>query len=81
MYVRIWMTEPLEAYPDQLLKLVTLKMPFGKYEGRVLADLPGHYLNWFAREGFPKGELGSLLALMQTIDHNGLKHLLIPLRS
>ena len=74
------MSEPVDTSPDQLLKLVTLKMPFGKYEGRVLADLPGHYLNWFARTGFPRGELGRLLALMHTIDHNGLKHLLIPLR-
>jgi len=72
--------EPLDAHPEQLEKLLTLKMPFGKYEGRVLADLPGDYLNWFAREGFPKGELGRLLALMQTIDHNGLKDLLDPLR-
>ncbi|HBT55947.1 MAG TPA: hypothetical protein DEA92_02195, partial [Pseudomonas sp.] len=45
-----------------------------------LADLPGHYLNWFAREGFPKGEIGRLLQLMQEIDHNGLKPLLDPLR-
>ena len=74
------MTTPVELRPELLLKLVSVKMPFGKYEGRVLADLPGHYLNWFAREGFPKGELGRLLALMQTIDHNGLKHLLTPLR-
>ena len=74
------MSEPIDASPDQLLKLVTMKMPFGKYAGRVLADLPGDYLNWFARKGFPKGELGRLLALMQTIDHNGLKHLLAPLR-
>ncbi len=66
--------------PDQLMKLVRTEMPYGKYAGRVIADLPGHYLNWFAREGFPKGELGRLLALMQTIDHNGLKHLLLPLR-
>lgn len=66
--------------PSQLLKLVTVTMPFGKYQGRVLADLPGNYLNWFAREGFPKGELGRLLALMQTIDHNGLRELLRPLR-
>ncbi len=56
------------------------RLPFGKYKGRVVADLPGYYLNWFAREGFPKGELGRLLALMQEIEHNGLKSLLDPLR-
>ncbi len=55
-------------------------MLFGKYQGHVIADLPGHYLNWFARDGFPKGELGRLLGLMHEIDHNGLKHLLDPLR-
>ena len=66
--------------PEDLLLLVTTRMPFGKYEGRLLADLPGHYLNWFARSGFPKGETGRLLALMQEIDHNGLKPLLDPLR-
>ena len=66
--------------PELLPKLLTTRMPFGKYEGRVIADLPGNYLNWFAREGFPKGEMGRLLALMQTIDHNGLRHLLHPLR-
>jgi uncharacterized protein len=66
---------------DSLQKLVTMKMPYGKHAGRVLADLPGNYLNWFAREGFPKGELGRLLALMHEIDHNGLGELLKPLRS
>lgn len=66
--------------PEDLNKLVSFTMPYGKYQGRVLADLPGHYLNWFAREGFPKGELGRLLQLMQEIDHNGLKELLTPLR-
>ena len=66
--------------PEDLEKLVTLEMPFGKYKGRVIADLPGNYLNWFAREGFPKGEIGRILALMQEIDHNGLKGLLAPLR-
>ena len=66
--------------PDDLAKLVTLEMPFGKYKGRVIADLPGNYLTWFAREGFPKGEIGRLLALMHEIDHNGLKGLLNPLR-
>lgn len=66
--------------PEDLQRLVTLEMPYGKYKGRILADLPGHYLNWFAREGFPKGELGRLLQLMQEIDHNGLSGLLEPLR-
>jgi uncharacterized protein (DUF3820 family) len=66
---------------DDLISLVTKTMPFGKYQGRMLADLPGHYLAWFAREGFPKGELGQLLALMYEIDHNNLRDLLTPLRT
>ena len=65
---------------DSLQWLVTMEMPYGKYKGRMLADLPGNYLNWFAREGFPAGELGRLLALMHEIDHNGLTQLLAPLR-
>jgi len=64
--------------PEDLQRLVTMPMPFGKYQGRVLADLPGNYLAWFARTGFPKGEIGHLLALMHEIDHNGLKSLLRP---
>ncbi|CRM77104.1 hypothetical protein [Pseudomonas sp. 31 R 17] len=66
--------------PEKLELLITRQMPFGKYKGRIIADLPGPYLNWFAREGFPHGELGGLLALMQEIDHNGLAELLEPLR-
>ncbi|GHC36005.1 DUF3820 family protein [Aidingimonas halophila] len=66
--------------PDDLEKLVIRKMPFGKYEGRLIADLPGPYLNWFAREGLPSGEIGRLLNLMHEIDHNGLSSLLDPLR-
>ncbi|HCB41574.1 MAG TPA: cytoplasmic protein [Pseudomonas sp.] len=66
--------------PEDLMLLVTREMPYGKYKGRLIADLPGHYLNWFAREGFPKGEVGRLLQLIQEIDHNGLKPLLAPLR-
>ena len=66
--------------PEDLELLLSRQMPFGKYKGRVIADLPGHYLNWFAREGFPKGEIGRLLALMQEIDHNGLKDILLPIR-
>ena len=67
------MSEPLDL-------LAKTEMPFGKYKGTLIADLPGPYLNWFAREGFPPGPLGRLLALMHEIDHNGLKQLLEPLR-
>ena len=67
--------------PQDLEKLVTWKMPFGKHQGKLLADLPGNYLNWFAREGCPEGEIGRLLQLMQEIDHNGLKGILAPLRA
>ncbi len=66
--------------PESLQLLVSRTMPYGKYKGRLIADLPGHYLNWFAREGFPRGELGTLLALMHELDHNGLSSLLDPLR-
>lgn len=66
--------------PEDLHSLVTTVMPYGKYKGRLIADLPGHYLNWFAREGFPSGRIGQLLALMQELDHNGLSSLLDPLR-
>jgi uncharacterized protein (DUF3820 family) len=65
---------------EQLQRLLTTEMPYGKHKGTLIADLPGNYLNWFAREGFPKGDLGRLLALMHEIDHNGLKGLLEPLR-
>ena len=58
--------------PDDLQLLLTWSMPYGKYKGRLIADLPGNYLNWFAREGFPPGKLGQLLALMHELDHNGL---------
>lgn len=71
---------PMDLKPEQLQLLVTREMPFGKHKGKLLADLPGNYLNWFAREGFPPGEIGRLLALMHEIDHNGLSELLRPLR-
>jgi uncharacterized protein (DUF3820 family) len=66
--------------PRDLERLVTQTMPYGKHKGTLIADLPGHYLAWFAREGFPSGNLGALLALMHEIDHNNLRSLLEPLR-
>lgn len=74
------MQDPPALDASALELLVTRRMPFGKHQGTLLADLPGNYLNWFAREGFPAGEIGRLLALMQTIDHNGLRPMLDPLR-
>ena len=66
--------------PEDLQRLVTIVMPYGKYKGRLLADLPSNYLHWFARKGFPPNDLGRSLQLMQEIDHNGLSDLLRPLR-
>lgn len=66
--------------PEHLQLLLTREMPYGKYKGRVIADLPGAYLAWFSREGIPRGELGELLAIMYELDHNDLRALLDPLR-
>ena len=66
--------------PEHLQLLLVREMPYGKYKGRKLVDIPGHYLGWMAREGFPNGELGQLLALMYELDHNDLRGLLDPLR-
>ena len=74
------MQDPPALDTQTLELLVIRRMPFGKHQGTLLADLPGNYLNWFAREGFPAGEIGRLLALMQLIDHNGLRPMLDPLR-
>lgn len=56
---------------QHLLKLASMKMPFGKYAGQVLIDLPEPYLLWFAHKGFPEGELGTLLALCLEIKTQG----------
>ncbi len=78
--VGVFVTNMKMFNPERLELLVTRSMPFGKYQGRIIADLPGDYLAWFARKGFPTGELGELLALMHEVDHNGLSDLLVPLR-
>ena len=70
----------MEEQREILIQLTKMKMPFGKYKGRVLCDLPAPYLNWFANKGFPDGKLGMLLATMHEIKLNGLEHLLKPLR-
>ena len=63
-----------------LLELSQAKMPFGKYSGRLLIDLPEPYVVWFAQQGFPKGKLGEQLAMVYEIKVNGLEYLFEPLR-
>ena len=62
-----------------LLELAAMKMPFGKYAGRLLIDLPEPYVVWFARQGFPRGRLGEMLAIVHEIKINGLEYLFAPL--
>ncbi len=67
----------LDTQPDHeaLLKLAQARMPFGKYAGRRLVDLPESYVIWLSRKGFPKGELGELLNTVYVIKVNGLEYL------
>lgn len=68
--------------PEVLFEaLVTTKMPFGKYKGTVICNLPEAYLLWFRQKGFPKGKLGMLLATCYEIKLNGLEYLLTPFRN
>lgn len=62
-----------------MIKLVQSRMPFGKYEGRFITELPVEYLEWFERKGFPTGYLGQYLATMYEIKTNGLEEILGPI--
>lgn len=62
--------------PNLLLDLVKMRMPFGKFKGIILKDLPVNYLEWFDRNGFPEGKLGMLLQTLLVIKSNGLEDLL-----
>lgn len=67
--------------PELLLDLVKVKMPYGKFEGTLICNIPTHYIEWMARENaFPKGKLGDLLRTMHEIRLNGLEDLLEPLK-
>jgi uncharacterized protein (DUF3820 family) len=70
----------MDLDPQQLVKIANLRMPFGKYKDRILLDLPEPYLVWFARKGFPEGEIGKLLRVLYEVKLNGLEAVLEPLR-
>lgn len=65
--------------PELLLKLARYQMPYGKYKGRYLVELPEPYVVWLANKGFPRGELGDMLGLIYEVKVNGLEYLLKPL--
>jgi uncharacterized protein (DUF3820 family) len=70
----------MEPNKDILTDLVKIRMPFGKYKGVLICNLPEPYLVWFHSKGFPEGKLGMLLATIYEIKLNGLEHLLTPLK-
>ena len=74
------MSENNNMDPEILITIVRMPMPFGKYKGRLICDLPVSYLEWFQRKGFPKGKLGMLLQTMYEIKINGLDKLLVPIK-
>ena len=74
------MQETFDAKPELLFDLVKMQMPYGKYKGWILCDLPVFYLEWFKRKGFPKGKLGVLLETIYEIKLNGLEYILEPLK-
>lgn len=67
--------------PELLKELVSMPMPYGKYKGRMICDLPEAYLVWYHSKGLPGGKLGMLLSTMYEIKLNGLEYLLKPLRN
>jgi uncharacterized protein len=77
------MNEENECKPDAavLLELAKMRMPFGKYKGRLLIDLPEPYVVWFSQKGFPTGHLGDMLRMVYEIKVNGLEYLFKPLRN
>ena len=64
---------------ENLLKLAQTRMPFGKYQGRLLIDLPESYIVWFSQKGFPEGPLGDMLKCIYEIKLNGLEYLFEPI--
>jgi len=73
--------EALLSSQKALFKIARMRMPFGKYKGRLLIDLPESYLVWFSQKGFPKGSLGDMLKSVYEIKLNGLEYLIEPIKN
>ncbi|QBG48748.1 hypothetical protein EGM51_15570 [Verrucomicrobia bacterium S94] len=72
--------EELTPDPEAFFELAEARMPFGKYKGRLLIDLPEPYVVWFRQKGFPNGKLGQQLETVYVVKANGLEHLFDRLR-
>lgn len=72
----------MSLLPDQskLIELAKAKMPYGKFKGRFLIDLPEHYIVWYMQKGFPKGKLGNQLEQIFEIKVNGLEPMIRTIR-
>ena len=70
----------MQPDPNFLIQLANTKMPFGKYKGIFLIDLPEHYLVWYRNKGFPKGKLGQFMESAFDIKRNGLEDLIYKLK-
>jgi uncharacterized protein (DUF3820 family) len=73
--------DPLIPDPNILIDLVHTQMPYGKYKGKLLCDIPVHYLEWHHGKGFPEGKLGMQLYTIYEIKINGLEKILTPLKN
>jgi uncharacterized protein (DUF3820 family) len=63
-----------------LVKLANTKMPYGKYKDRYMIDLPEYYVVWYRNKGFPKGQIGEMLATVYELKVNGLEELVRTIR-
>lgn len=69
-------TDQMLPDPSILEGLITMKMPYGKYKGYILRNIPEYYLVWMQQQGFPAGRLGVMLSTLYEIKLNGLEYLL-----
>lgn len=70
----------VEPNKEALIELAHYRMPFGKYKGQFLVDIPEYYYTWFKQKGFPPGKLGRMMTQMHEIKINGLEDLIYTIK-